>query len=414
MASPNYGWNSISPTSKINIPTDVNTIVNQIDKSLKSETSSKAPTNHASTSTSYGVGSSTNYGHVKLYNELGSNTDGTVTQKVISEFKPVMVNPYNASMVAVGDSNVTASHIDNSGFQKYISEIFNSTFKTYAKNGATMGTGIGSYDSIQELITSAPEDNNVSYCFIMGGINDFHYGNGKEDTFKSDCKKVCDLAHNKWPNAIIFLMMDSGSQYPNQLMFRFIHAMYSNFYSYPIVCVPLSDMCLNSDNWYNQNHYSDNGYKKIATRIANQILGSGTLDVESAVSKTVTPNDALRLYNKTAINPTSLYMLNQYTIYCDFTYNVNISAGTKLATFWGVMQGTTTYMSIPIARMPGTNVGAFIIKLDNVANSTGQLGTGGPQFDVTCPYDFNSSTALSATGRGLAVWTGFTSANDFM
>lgn len=420
MATPNYGWNVINPTSKINIPQDVNSIVNQIDTSLHNEMQTaytgingKAPTNHASTNTTYGVASETNYGHTKLYDSLGNNTDGAVTQKVVSGIKSALSNPYNSSMVAVGDSNVTASHISDSGFQKYISQIFGSTFKTYAKNGATMGSGIGSYDSIQELITSAPTDANVSYCFIMGGINDFHYGDGNVNTFKADCKKVCDLAHTKWPNATIVLMMDSGSQYPNQLMFKFIQAMYSNFYGYPLICIPLSDMCLNSDNWSNQNHYSDNGYKKVASRIANQLLGSYTLDTESAASATVTPNNALRLYNKTVINPTSLYMINQYLIYCDFTQNVNISAGTTLATFWGMMQGTTTYMGIPIARTPGTIVGSYIIKIDNVAGSTGQLASKGPQFTITNPYDFNSETALSAQGRGMAVWSGFTSANDF-
>ena len=46
----------------------------------------RTPTAHASTSTTYGVGSSTNYGHVKLYdNVIGSNTDGAPTQKAVKE-----------------------------------------------------------------------------------------------------------------------------------------------------------------------------------------------------------------------------------------------------------------------------------------------------------------------------------------
>ena len=47
---------------------------------------SRTPTAHASTATTYGVGSSTNYGHVKLYdNVTGSNTDGAPTQKAVKE-----------------------------------------------------------------------------------------------------------------------------------------------------------------------------------------------------------------------------------------------------------------------------------------------------------------------------------------
>ena len=46
----------------------------------------RTPTAHASTATTYGVGSSTNYGHVKLYdNVTGSNTDGAPTQKAVKE-----------------------------------------------------------------------------------------------------------------------------------------------------------------------------------------------------------------------------------------------------------------------------------------------------------------------------------------
>lgn len=46
----------------------------------------RTPTAHASTATTYGVGSSTNYGHVKLYdNVTGSNTDGAPTQKSVKE-----------------------------------------------------------------------------------------------------------------------------------------------------------------------------------------------------------------------------------------------------------------------------------------------------------------------------------------
>ena len=70
----------------------------------------RTPTAHASTATTYGVGSNTNYGHVKLYDNItGSNTDGAPTQKAVKEavassvkrseqsavgnaYKPVFVN----------------------------------------------------------------------------------------------------------------------------------------------------------------------------------------------------------------------------------------------------------------------------------------------------------------------------------
>jgi len=46
----------------------------------------RTPTAHASTATTYGVGNSTSYGHVKLYDNItGSNTDGAPTQKAVKE-----------------------------------------------------------------------------------------------------------------------------------------------------------------------------------------------------------------------------------------------------------------------------------------------------------------------------------------
>ena len=46
----------------------------------------KAPTNHASSGTTYGVGSVSNYGHVKLYSTVGVQTDGSVTGKAVSDY----------------------------------------------------------------------------------------------------------------------------------------------------------------------------------------------------------------------------------------------------------------------------------------------------------------------------------------
>ena len=45
----------------------------------------KAPNNHASTATTYGVGSTTNYGHVKVDDELSTTSTNPVQNKVVKE-----------------------------------------------------------------------------------------------------------------------------------------------------------------------------------------------------------------------------------------------------------------------------------------------------------------------------------------
>jgi hypothetical protein len=46
--------------------------------------STRAPNNHASSATTYGVGSDTNYGHLKLYTSTGVSTDGTMDRNSIT------------------------------------------------------------------------------------------------------------------------------------------------------------------------------------------------------------------------------------------------------------------------------------------------------------------------------------------
>lgn len=63
--------------------TSANTFCQGNDSRLSN---ARTPTSHASSSTTYGVGSSTNYGHIKLYDSVGaSNTDGAPTQKSVKE-----------------------------------------------------------------------------------------------------------------------------------------------------------------------------------------------------------------------------------------------------------------------------------------------------------------------------------------
>ena len=71
-------------------------------KVLNDKVNGKAPTNHASTATTYGLGTTTNYGHVKTVNALTQSThqDGTALSayqgKVLNDKVTTLTNNFNA------------------------------------------------------------------------------------------------------------------------------------------------------------------------------------------------------------------------------------------------------------------------------------------------------------------------------
>lgn len=69
MSTPNYSFTTIEGDKVIDLPNDINTPLNQIDAALKKVADSSGgsvPTNHASAETTYGIGTASLYGHVKV------------------------------------------------------------------------------------------------------------------------------------------------------------------------------------------------------------------------------------------------------------------------------------------------------------------------------------------------------------
>lgn len=64
----------------------------------------KAPISHASADTAYGAGDATHYGHVKLYNAVGSNVDGAITPAAVQ----AALSNINTS---IGDGSITTQKI---------------------------------------------------------------------------------------------------------------------------------------------------------------------------------------------------------------------------------------------------------------------------------------------------------------
>ena len=103
----------------------LNTYKTATNDSITGLTNSKAPNNHASSATTYGTGSSTNYGHVKLSDSTNSTSEAAAG---------IAATP--AAVKAVNDS--LASNV--SSLQTAISQKANTTTATTAQNGLMSST----------------------------------------------------------------------------------------------------------------------------------------------------------------------------------------------------------------------------------------------------------------------------------
>lgn len=104
MATNHYKLTTIDPNARINVPNDVNTALNQIDDALFG----KAPTNHASEETVYGVGNAVNYGHLKLADgdtpmTSGANDGVAATPAYISNVANSKIGDINLSLIGCID-----------------------------------------------------------------------------------------------------------------------------------------------------------------------------------------------------------------------------------------------------------------------------------------------------------------------
>ena len=76
------------------------------DAAIEGLTSSKAPTNHASTGTTYGIGTSSNYGHVKLSDSTASTSS---TSSGVAATPAAVKSAYDLASTAQSTANSAAS-----------------------------------------------------------------------------------------------------------------------------------------------------------------------------------------------------------------------------------------------------------------------------------------------------------------
>lgn len=145
--------------------------------------SGKAPTNHASTATTYGAGNASNYGHVKLndsYTTSGgaaSASVGASSKAVVDGYNALNGNKANQAVIATKQTNTTPVRKYEIGDQF----IYNNTlYKADAIINTTDTISIGGNASVADNITTQiskiatlegiPTATGVQYAWRMGRI----------------------------------------------------------------------------------------------------------------------------------------------------------------------------------------------------------------------------------------------------
>ena len=153
----------------------------------------KAPISHASTATTYGVGSSTNYGHVKLYNAVGTQSDGAITPNAVQS---ALANiQTRIDLLTIGDSYGDTSDQKRSWAYQLSKLLPNCTLHNYCVSGA--GWNVGGKKFENQLQKAADNKLKPNLIVICGGRNDII----TEEQAKVAVDNCFSVINVNWPDA---------------------------------------------------------------------------------------------------------------------------------------------------------------------------------------------------------------------
>lgn len=156
-----------------------------------------APTAHASTETTYGVGSTTNYGHVKVTNGLGlSINDGTITMGYASATAPGAVTA-GAQTIAGNKTLTGALQVNNNvtvtGGLKFTRGAWNGEPVTVKDDGDANGVGLLIGAGGLTLVGSGEAARNLYNALnLTGGTEQLHLGSDTTISFHVNCQTVAN------------------------------------------------------------------------------------------------------------------------------------------------------------------------------------------------------------------------------
>ena len=168
---------------------------------LNNEMASKAPTNHASNSNRYGLGSDIDYGHVKLTSDFNSPTPGAA---IASDMLPRIMRQ-SRNVLFCGDSySVEYDSVDQFyGIGHYLQSVYatawNVTNVSVAGTGFVSANGSSTFPTMINGSTAV----DIDTVIIAGGINDM---SNTETAIYNGAVSCINNAHAKWPGCEVFII----------------------------------------------------------------------------------------------------------------------------------------------------------------------------------------------------------------
>lgn len=184
----------------------------------------KAPNNHASKDTTYGIGNTANYGHVKLSDDTYSTNgvdDGIaatpnmvhmLTEDVKAELdakigtKADRAEFAGKTLITIGDSIMFGTGTSDPATQSVyaqIADMLGMTVYNYAENNAgftTNGSGTHKANYLKQLTAAHAEHPDADVIVISGGCND---ATVDTDVYTA-AVTAFKYAHDNFPNAKVF------------------------------------------------------------------------------------------------------------------------------------------------------------------------------------------------------------------
>lgn len=186
------------------------------------------------------------------------------------------INWFNGVVsLGFGDSNMWGQQHTTTNIYQRICTKLGCTYNNYGVSSSGWQTRSG-YASVLEQINAENDVNadDVKVVFIMSGINDYHYVDINASNFANAIDAALDRAVQKYRNAIIVTMFDSGMQLPRADMLLYEYTLMDMTIRHKhCVYVSLADICCNSLYWNNQNHYNDSGAELVASRVCTTLMG---------------------------------------------------------------------------------------------------------------------------------------------
>lgn len=324
----------------------------------------------------------------------------------------------NTYALCFGDSNTLEAEPSGYGnwFRVFSQWVGFKGYKSYGVSDACIQNDIAGKPVISNQIPGAndfPADK-VGVVFLMGGINDFHYGTYDADSFGAAVKSTVQAIHSKFPKALIVSMMDCGHQLPNGRMLYYNEAMQRNTTvigsGYKAIFVSLADLSLQDNLWANQNHYAGRGAYAIASRLMNAMFGEGPgytpaprrtrTSYTSGSSFSGYNSYGFTIYTLTTIDPDTLIRRDHNHIFFDTGFNAGSNPGGGVCRIPGAYEPArsgsgATY--IPLLMFQSGNqsrVNTAAITNYNM-NNAGDGGHAEPEMIVKLPYYADESWAGS-------------------